>query len=524
MNNTMLTNFNRWVSDSPSLKALSHQQKGFQWCAQREQKATQHKGGILADEMGLGKTILMLGCMVANKVNNTLIVVPPALINQWIDAIKSFAPEFIIGHTNKKGATVWKVKFKNGYYCPNATQDILSGKTAISPFELQRNTVWITSYGTIATRKNKKWSSPLWKYKWDRIIFDEAHHMRTRNKHNYKGAKKLFEQNPQCIKWFVTGTPIQNYTQDYHSLVSLLGTTDFKFEKAKQFVLQRTKDEVGIKMPNKTVHQVDIKFENNNELYIAKQLHSQLGFSHVTVENVDQVMGLFEGKGIFPLMTACRQMTTCPSMLSNRLLAKMLEYEIDPTDFPFANYSSKLDNIKEFLVERKKSSKALVFCHYHAEMDELERMLKQSGLKVGKLNGRTKNKDKKMLLAPNDTHYQRLLLNRKLNGVKDLIDEVMSYLTPDVLLIQIKSGCEGLNLQNYNDVYFTSPHWNPAVEDQAVARVHRIGQTKPVNVYHFISTFDDRTWTIDQLSLDIQRIKRERMAELKDNSANNNTI
>ena len=97
-------------------------------------------------------------------------------------------------------------------------------------------------------------------------------------------------------------------------------------------------------------------------------------------------------------------------------------------------------------------------------------------------------------------------------------------LTPDVLLIQIKSGCEGLNLQNYNDVYFTSPHWNPAVEDQAVARVHRIGQTKPVNVYHFISTFDNRSWTIDQLSLDIQRIKRERMAELKENSANNNTI
>ena len=84
----------------------------------------------------------------------------------------------------------------------------------------------------------------------------------------------------------------------------------------------------------------------------------------------------------------------------------MLEYEIDPIDFPFANYSSKLDNIKEFLVERKKSSKSLVFCHYHVEMDELERMLKQSGLTVGKLNGRTKNKDKKMLLAPNDTHYQ----------------------------------------------------------------------------------------------------------------------
>ena len=93
-------------------------------------------------------------------------------------------------------------------------------------------------------------------------------------------------------------------------------------------------------------------------------------------------------------------------------------------------------------------------------------------------------------------------------------------MTPDVLIIQIKSGCEGLNLQNYNDVYFTSPHWNPAVEDQAVARVHRLGQLKPVNVYHFISKFNDESWSIDQLSLDIQRIKRERMEELKNNSAN----
>ena len=188
---------------------------------------------------------------------------------------------------------------KNGYYCPQATGDILCGKI-ISPFELQRNTVWITSYGTIATRKNKNWICPLWKHKWDRIIFDEAHHMRTRNKHNYKGAKKLFQLNPQCIKWFVTGTPIQNYTQDYHSLVGLLGTTISSLKKQNDFVLQRTKDEVGIKMPSKTVHQVDIKFENNNELYIAKQLHARLGYSHITVENVDQVMGLFEGKGVFP--------------------------------------------------------------------------------------------------------------------------------------------------------------------------------------------------------------------------------
>ena len=193
----------------------------------------------------------MLGCMVTNKVSNTLIVVPPALINQWKDAIKRFAPEFIMGHTNKK-ATVWKVIFKNGYYCPNATQDILSGKMPFHLFELQRNTVWITHMELLLTERMKMDLS-IMETQMDRIIFDEAHHMRTRNKHNYKGAKKAIPAKSTVLNGLFTGTPIQNYTQDYHSLVSLLGTTDFKFEKANDFVLQRTKDEVGIKMPSKTV-------------------------------------------------------------------------------------------------------------------------------------------------------------------------------------------------------------------------------------------------------------------------------
>ena len=56
----------------------------------------------------------------------------------------------------------------------------------------------------------------------------------------------------------------------------------------------------------------------------------------------------------------------------------------------------------------------------------------------------------------------------------------------DALILQIQTGCEGLNLQeNYSEIYFISPHWNPAIEDQAVARCHRIGQTKPVYVERF---------------------------------------
>ena len=83
----------------------------------------------------------------------------------------------------------------------------------------------------------------------------------------------------------------------------------------------------------------------------------------------------------------------------------------------------------------------------------------------------------------------------------------------DAIILQIQTGCEGLNLQeNYSEVYFVSPHWNPAVEDQAIARCHRIGQTKPVFVNRFeMSKFDDldlNTVTIDKYVNGVQEIKR----------------
>ena len=81
----------------------------------------------------------------------------------------------------------------------------------------------------------------------------------------------------------------------------------------------------------------------------------------------------------------------------------------------------------------------------------------------------------------------------------------------DVLILQIKTGCEGLNLQQFSEVYFVSPHWNPAVEDQAIARCHRFGQTERVNVYRFnMCGFDqdDKTQSIDSYATSVQEEKR----------------
>ena len=91
----------------------------------------------------------------------------------------------------------------------------------------------------------------------------------------------------------------------------------------------------------------------------------------------------------------------------------------------------------------------------------------------------------------------------------------------EALILQIQTGCEGLNLQeNYSEIYFISPHWNPAIEDQAIARCHRIGQTKPVYVRRFemcpfIAEEDDiSTQTIDKYVGLIQEDKRIIVSEI----------
>ena len=143
-------------------------------------------------------------------------------------------------------------------------------------------------------------------------------------------------------------------------------------------------------------------------------------------------------------------------------------------------------------MERKDNGNGkLVFCHFKEEMNELADRLRRGGLNVGILDGTiTKNARQK-------------LLNEK----------------KDVLILQIQTGCEGLNLQdNYSEVYFVSPHWNPYVEDQAIARCHRIGQKKPVFVWRFemnnfdsssTSSVEKKTKNLEEYVVDVQNGKRK---------------
>jgi SNF2 family DNA or RNA helicase len=155
------------------------------------------------------------------------------------------------------------------------------------------------------------------------------------------------------------------------------------------------------------------------------------------------------------------------------------------------NYSSKLDSVVNKILENKYNGNGkIVFCHFREEIDEIANRLRAGGIrKIAIFDGRISNGKRADIL--NDKN--------------------------DVLILQIQTGCEGLNLQeNYSEIYFVSPHWNPAIEEQAIARCHRIGQMKEVTVTRFeMSNFvkdedqEMETRTVDNYVNSVQDTKRK---------------
>jgi len=453
-----------------------YQYDGVKWCLQNELGETPCgvHGGFIADEMGLGKTIMMIGLIYANFMPNTLIVLPPILIDQWFAQIyKTTGHKALIFHG------------------PN--------KKLIDIEHLKRAPIVLTTYGAITLSKQKikdKNISIIHKLKWSRIIFDEAHHLRNSKTTRYLCARFLVAKS----RWLVSGTPIQNKKEDFYNLCNLIRlpasfyTNNNKLRMLTHFfILKRTKKQVGIDIADINVDHQIVRWGSLKEMNLSEELHSAFQFSQVNLDNSrdKSLICGFRGNSTLALLLRVRQSCIFPKMLSQKLellhqkgLIKNYEDYKDAV-----NYSSKLDSVVYSILQRKGNGCGkLIFCHFREEIDEVVDRLRRGGMyKIAKFDGRTTSK-------------QRFeVLNEKYEAI----------------VLQIQTGCEGLNLQeNYNEIYFISPHWNPAVEDQAIARCHRIGQTKSVFVQRFeMSSFvssneDIDTKTIDRHVTDLQEYKR----------------
>jgi SNF2 family DNA or RNA helicase len=461
--------FQKYLNNT-NLQHKDYQYDGVKWCLineLRENPPNGVRGGFIADEMGLGKTIMMIGTFYSNFMLRTLVIVPPILMDQWFAQIyKTTGHKAIIYHGDKKK----KITFD----------------------DLNKACIVISTYGAITLTKNQIAQcdiSLLHKVKWGRIVFDEAHHLRNCKTTRFTGAKMLNAN----IRWLVSGTPVQNRKNDFYSLCSMLRLPANYYTDAanlrdltNNFLIKRTKKQVGIQMPDIIQDKNIVNWKNSREKNMSAFIHSALNFSRIApIQN--NIMDDIGANSKLILMLRAKQSCIYPKLISKHFNNLVTEGLIQNHSYykDAFNYSSKLDFVLKTILERKDNGCGkLIFCHFREEINEIADRLRAGGMtKVATFDGRTNNRKRAAILT----------------------DKF------EALIMQIQTGCEGLNLQdNYSEIYFVSPHWNPAIEEQAIARCHRIGQTKPVFVERFemckFAEQDSRT--IDNYVGQVQIFKR----------------
>ncbi|MDR2834226.1 MAG: DEAD/DEAH box helicase, partial [Streptococcaceae bacterium] len=407
-------------------------------------------GGILADEMGLGKTLQTITYLASEKENwkgLAVIVAPASLTYNWLAEFEKFAPSL-------------KVAVVSGG--KDIRVDVLS--------QTQDIDVLVTSYASL--RQDIEYYN---KKEVGYLILDEAQMVKnasTKTSQALRGIK--VEQ-----KFALSGTPIENNLDELWSIFVLVlpglfpskqkFTTMDKKMIAKMiapFILRREKKDVLQSLPEKMENNLYVELtEEQKTVYLAylKQIQEE-------VSGMDKSAFSRNRISILAGLTRLRQICDDPHLF-------MDDYE---------GSSGKLEFVKDLLLAAKENNRrVLLFSQFTGMLSIIERELNELGLETFYLRGSTKAQD-------------RLRMVNEFNeGAKD------------VFLISLKAGGTGLNLTGADTVILYDLWWNPAVEEQAAGRAHRIGQTKNVEVWRMIAqgTIEER---MDQL----QSEKRELFAQV----------
>lgn len=414
-----------------------YQKAGFQWFLFLKEY---HFGGCLADDMGLGKTVQTLALLQyekenAENKNTSLLVLPTSLIYNWYKEAEKFTPEL-------------KVLLHTGY---NRDKE----NNSFGNYDLV-----ITTYGIMRSD-----AELLKDYYFHYIILDESQNIKNPGSKSFQAVKTLKSR----FKLALSGTPIENTVGDLWSQMhflnpGLLGSHRFyqnefvqgieklKDEKkadklqaiVKPFILRRTKEQVATELPPKTEQIVYCPMgEEQYEAYETIKSEYRNILLHNTLENTSGFSAITVLQGL----TKLRLLANHPKMIEEEFLASSGKFE------------AVTERLEAVIAEK---SKVLIFSQFVRHLSLFEEYLEENDIPYAYLDGSTKNRQEEVERFKKSENVQ-------------------------VFLISIKAGGVGLNLTEAEYVFILDPWWNPAVEQQAIDRTHRIGQTKNVFVYKFIT-------------------------------------
>ncbi|MEG1892451.1 MAG: DEAD/DEAH box helicase [Bacilli bacterium] len=455
----LIDNFNKYknLSIDLSKKDLDilrdYQETGVKWMTTIAKCGF---GGILADEMGLGKSIQTIKYIKLKIKENKekrlfLIVAPTSLIYNWQEEFNKFGENIKICIINEaKNTRVMKIK------------------------SLEDVDVVITTYGLLR--------QDIDEYKdiiFDTFIIDEAQNIKNLN----SGITSVVKEINADTKFALTGTPIENsifelwsifdfimpgflpnitkFKQIYNNKVIEEGSFGDLNKQISPFILRRKKKEVLKELPDKIENTVIVEMSEEQKKYYVAQLE-------ITKKAIDEASNNNEYMKnqilILSLLTKLRQICIDPHLL------------IEDYDGPSAKFDAIIDILNGVIAN---DHKVLLFSQFPSSLKLLMPYLRENNITYSFLDGQTKSKER-----------------------MNLVDSFNSDKT-NVFLISLKAGGTGLNLTAADIVIHLDPWWNPAVENQATDRAHRIGQVNKVEVIKLICK-----GTIEERIIELQKKKQ----------------
>lgn len=446
----------------------SWQVSALAWMAGREAAAGPGSpgGGVLADDVGLGKTAVA-AALVAGDAGPSLIVAPKSLMAHWAAALREAGVQDVV--------VVYKPS--------------VAGPAASAAVVVANYSCWT------ATRRRPP--PELADREWARVIMDEAHVAKNPKGVTHAGLRQL---KTPC-RWALTATPLQNHKGELLAMARLVGfETDDAGMLAREGLMLRRVAPPELRLPGLTVSDVALDFAHAHERELYDKVRAEASRELELAARGCAAGGAPGGASAARQMEValrCRQAATHPAVyhasmackrgLSHaRLLAHMEEAGRDP---PLP--STKFDRICDGLAAHP-TERALVFCEWTSEMELLARYAAHRGLPAPLVfNGRL-------------TVEQR----------EEVLDRFRSADPPAALLVNVKCGACGLNLQAATRVYLVRGMWNPAIEAQAIGRAHRQGQTRHVYVERLCIR-----GTVDERAAEVLRYKLRGFTEALDDDS-----